>query len=152
MDFGYTEEDLAIKSMAAEFARNQLWPNAPLWDEQHHFPVEVLRAAAQLGMAGIYANEDIGGVALSRLHAAMIFKKLAEGCISTSAYLSIHNMVTGIIDKYAPEDLRRQLGPELTSMQKFASYCLTEPDAGVLTMEVWQHDFLPLLNIYPERS
>lgn len=130
MHFELTEQHHAFKDMAAEFARNKFRPNASYWDEQKHFPVDILREAAQLGMAGIMAREDIGGSRLTRLDAALIFEQLAAGCTSTSAYLTIHNMVTSLIDRYADEPLRQKWGPRLTSMQAFSSYCLTEPESG----------------------
>lgn len=130
MDFEFTEEHNAFREMAAEFAQGKLAPFADSWDEESHFPVDVLREAAQLGMAGMVAREDIGGAQLSRLDAALIFEQLATGCITTSAYLSIHNMVTSLVDKYANADLRAHWGPKLTSMEVIASYCLTEPNSG----------------------
>ncbi len=130
MQFQLTDEHSAFRDMAAEFARNQLLPNAERWDEEAYFPKEVFRQAAQLGMAGMVAGEDIGGTQLTRLDAALIFEQLATGCVSTSAYLSIHNMVTALIDKYASETLRQKWGYRLTSMDVFASYCLTEPESG----------------------
>ena len=130
MNFALSEEHLQIQDLAATFAREQLAPFADSWDEQAYFPVDTLREAAALGMAGIVAREDIGGSQLSRLHAAILFEQLATGCISTSAYLSIHNMVTSLIDQYASEPLRAHWGPKLTAMDVIASYCLTEPEAG----------------------
>jgi len=130
MQFQLTDEHSAFRDMAAEFARNQLLPNAERWDEEAYFPKEVFRQAAQLGMAGMVAREDIGGTQLTRLDAALIFEQLATGCVSTSAYLSIHNMVTAMIDKYASETLRQKWGHRLTSMDAFSSYCLTEPESG----------------------
>ncbi|KTD06717.1 acyl-CoA dehydrogenase family protein [Legionella jamestowniensis] len=130
MDFKFSEEHLAFRDMAAEFARNKLAPNAASWDEHYHFPVDIFREAAQLGMAGMVSAEDIGGANLKRLDAAIIFEQLATGCVSTSAYLSIHNMVASLIDRYAQEPLRSTWGPRLTSMDVLASYCLTEPEAG----------------------
>lgn len=130
MDFEFSEEHLAFKDMAAEFARNKLTPNAMDWDEHCYFPVAILREAAQLGLAGIVSAADIGGANLKRLDAALIFEELAAGCVSTSAYLSIHNMVSSLIDRYASPPLRSNWGPRLTSMDAFASYCLTEPNSG----------------------
>lgn len=130
MQFQLNDEHYAFREMAAEFARNKLFPNADSWDEHHYFPIEVLREAAQLGMAGIVAREDIGGAQLTRLDAALIFEQLATGCVSTSAYLSIHNMVTSLVDKYATGNLRAFWGPRLTSMDVMSSYCLTEPESG----------------------
>ncbi len=130
MDFKLTEEHLAFRDMASDFSRNRLAPMADSWDEHSYFPVDVLREAAALGMAGMLAREDIGGAALTRFDAALIFEQLATGCISISAYLSIHNMVTSVIDNYAGEALRKIWGPKLTSMEVIASYCLTEPASG----------------------
>ena len=130
MQFQLTEEHDAFREMAAEFARDKLLPFAQQWDEEAFFPIEVLREAAKLGMASIVAREDIGGAQLTRLDAAVIFEQLATGCISTSAFLSIHNMVTTLVDKYASEALRATWGPRLTSMEVLGSYCLTEPEAG----------------------
>ncbi|GGI78668.1 acyl-CoA dehydrogenase family protein [Legionella impletisoli] len=130
MQFHLSEDHHAFRNMASEFAQKKLAPNAERWDEQHEFPIEVLQEAAQLGMAGMVVREDIGGAGLSRLDGAIIFEQLASGCISTSAYLSIHNMVTSLIDRYANESLRKLWGPKLTSMQVLSSYCLTEPESG----------------------
>lgn len=130
MDFKLSDEHMAFRSMAAEFARNKLAPNAATWDEQSYFPLDVLREAAKLGMAGMVCAEDIGGTNLKRFDAALIFEQLATGCISTSTYLSIHNMVTSIVDRYAEGSLRNTWGKRLTSMDALASYCLTEPDSG----------------------
>jgi butyryl-CoA dehydrogenase len=130
MIFDLNEEHRALQTMAADFARDKLAPNAENWDETSHFPTDVLRLAAQLGMAGLVVREDIGGSQLSRFDAVLVFEQLATACISTSAYLSIHNMVASLIDNYASESLRRTWGPRLTSMELLASYCLTEPDSG----------------------
>lgn len=130
MQFQLNDEHCAFRDMAAEFARNKLFPNADSWDEHHYFPIDVLREAALLGMAGMVAHEDIGGAQLTRLDAALIFEQLATGCVSTSAYLSIHNMVTSLVDKYATSALRTFWGPRLTAMNVLGSYCLTEPESG----------------------
>lgn len=130
MQFELDEELRAFRDMAGEFARSQLEPYADKWDKQSLFPIETLKKAAELGMAGMFARADIGGSALHRLAGAIIFEQLATGCVTTSAYLSIHNMVTGVIDRYAHPDLRVKWGPLLTSMQVLSSYCLTEPNSG----------------------
>ena len=130
MQFQLSDEHCAFRDMAAGFARDKILPNAESWDENAYFPKEVFREAALLGMAGLVAREDIGGTQLTRLDAALIFEQLATGCVSTSAYLSIHNMVTSLVDKYAVGELRAKWGPRLTSMDAFASYCLTEPESG----------------------
>lgn len=130
MQFELDEELRAFRKMAGEFARSHLEPHASNWDKNAIFPVETIKEAAALGMAGMFAQTDIGGSALSRLAGAVIFEQLATGCVTTSAYLSIHNMVTGVIDRYASPELRAKWGPRLTSMQVLASYCLTEPDSG----------------------
>ena len=94
------------------------------------FPVEALRKAAALGFGGIYVKEDVGGSALSRLDAALIFEELAQGCTSTAAYISIHNMAAWMIDAFGGDEVRRKFLPKLCTMEHFASYCLTEPGAG----------------------
>ncbi len=130
MQFELTSEHRAFRDMAADFARDKLAPQADEWDAQQTFPVDVLREAAALGMAGLVTRSDIGGSQLTRLDAAIIFEQLAVGCVSTSAYLSIHNMVTSLVDRYAHETLRAEWGPRLTKMDVLASYCLSEPEAG----------------------
>lgn len=130
MNFDFNAEHQAFREMAFDFAQSKLAPMAEHWDEHSQFPVDILREAAQLGMAGMNAREDIGGTQLTRLDAALIFEQLATGCITTSAYLSIHNMVTSLIDRYANDELRKHWGPKLTSMEVIASYCLTEPESG----------------------
>jgi alkylation response protein AidB-like acyl-CoA dehydrogenase len=100
MDFDLTEEQRAVQATARAFAHAEMLPHAREWDETEHFPVETLREAAALGFAGIYVDAEVGGSALSRLDAALIFEELAQGCPSTAAYISIHNMVAWMIDSY----------------------------------------------------
>lgn len=130
MDFSISEENQAFIDLAAQFAAEKLAPNALTWDQDCVFPIDILKEAASLGMGGIVAKEDIGGSGLSRFDAAIIFEQLATGCVSTAAYLSIHNMVATLIDKYAEPKLRSFWGPRLTSMDVLGSYCLTEPESG----------------------
>lgn len=130
MDFALTEEQEAIQEMARRFAADELKPYAAEWDEKKHFPVDVIKKSAELGLAGIYTREDVGGSGLGRLEAALIFEALSEGCTSTAAYISIHNMCCWMIDSFASEELRQKYCPKLTSMEMIASYCLTEPGSG----------------------
>jgi alkylation response protein AidB-like acyl-CoA dehydrogenase len=130
MDFELSEQQRAIKDTARAFAHGEMMPLARQWDEEEVFPADTLRQAAALGFGGIYVSTDLGGSALSRLDAALIFEELAQGCPSTAAYISIHNMVAWMIDAYGAGELRERLLPDLCSMAKFASYCLTEPDSG----------------------
>jgi len=130
MDFELSEQQRAIKDTARAFAHDEMMPLARQWDEEEMFPADTLRQAAALGFGGIYVSADLGGSALSRLDAALIFEELAQGCPSTAAYISIHNMVAWMVDAYGADDLRQRLLPDLCSMAKFGSYCLTEPDSG----------------------
>jgi hypothetical protein len=130
MDFELTDEQRAFQATAREFARAEFAPRAKEWDEKYIFPVESLRKAAALGFGGMYIREDVGGSGLTRLDAAIIFEELAQGCTSTAAYLSIHNMATWMIDGFAGDAQRKRFLPKLCTMEHCASYCLTEPDAG----------------------
>ncbi|HXF88637.1 MAG TPA: acyl-CoA dehydrogenase family protein [Xanthobacteraceae bacterium] len=130
MDFELSEEQRAFEATARNFAREHMMPFAREWDEDETFPVEALRKAAALGFAGIYVREDVGGAALSRLDATIIFEQLAQGCVSTAAYISIHNMVAWMIDAFGNAAQRRHYVPKLCRMEHFGSYCLTEPDSG----------------------
>ena len=130
MNFEYKEDQLAIKEMAKNFAETELMPYASEWDQKEIFPLETLKRAADLGMAAIYVDDLYGGSGLTRLDAAIIFEELSRGCVSTAAYISIHNMVTWMIDKHGTDDLRKKFVPNLSTMQKMSSYCLTEPGSG----------------------
>jgi alkylation response protein AidB-like acyl-CoA dehydrogenase len=130
MDFVLSEEQRAFQATARTFARDEMMPNARAWDEGEIFPVDALRKAAALGFGGIYVKEDVGGSELSRLDAALIFEELAQGCTSTAAYISIHNMAAWMIDAFGSVEARKKFLPKLCTMDHFASYCLTEPDAG----------------------
>jgi alkylation response protein AidB-like acyl-CoA dehydrogenase len=130
MDFDLSEEQRAIQDTAREFARAEMMPHARDWDENSTFPVETLRRAAALGFGGIYVKDDVGGSALTRLDATIIFEELAQGCTSTAAYISIHNMAAWMIDAFGGEAQRARFLPKLCTMEHFASYCLTEPDSG----------------------
>jgi alkylation response protein AidB-like acyl-CoA dehydrogenase len=130
MNFDLTEEQRAFQDMARAFAAEQLAPHAAEWDEQCRFPIAALRESAKLGFAGIYVSEDYGGAGLSRLDAAIVFEELAAGCTSTAAYISIHNMVAWMIAAFGSDEQRARWLPDLITMERFASYCLTEPGAG----------------------
>jgi alkylation response protein AidB-like acyl-CoA dehydrogenase len=130
MDFELTEEQHAFQETARSFAREEMMPRAREWDEGEIFPVDTLRQAAALGFGGVYVKEDVGGSALSNLDAVIIYEELAQGCTSTAAYISIHNMAAWMIDRFGSDAQRRRFLPKLASMEHFASYCLTEPGAG----------------------
>ena len=128
--FSLTEDHIAVRDMARAFADERIAPNALAWDEAKHFPVDVLREAAALGMAAIYVREEHGGSGMTRLDAALIFEALATGCPTVASYLSIHNMVSWVIDRFGSDELRARYLPRLVSMELLSSYCLTEPGAG----------------------
>ena len=130
MDFALGEDQRAFRDVARQFARDEMEPHAAEWDEKSFFPVETLRKAAELGFGGIYVRDDVGGSGLGRLDAAVIFEELASGCTSTAAYISIHNMAAWMIDRFGSQEQRERFLPDLCSMARFASYCLTEPGAG----------------------
>ena len=130
MDFDLTEDQRAIEDAARAFAAAELAPHSAHWDEEKHFPVDVMRKAAELGFAGLYVREDVGGSALSRLDASIVFEQLSYGDVATAAFISIHNMASWMIDRFGAEDLRRRYLPRLTTMELIASYCLTEPGSG----------------------
>ena len=126
----FSDEQLMIRDMARKFAEEELLPHSEAWDRDSHFPVDVIRKAAELGFASIYIKEDVGGTGLTRTDAALIFEQLSYGDVSTAAFLSIHNMASWMIDSFGSDELRQEWLPKLTSMELIASYCLTEPGAG----------------------
>ena len=128
--FDLTEDQRQFQTMARQFADEAMAPYAAQWDEEETFPLHVLREAAALGLAGIYCQEEFGGTGLTRQDAAVIFEALSTGCVSTSAYISIHNMAAWMIDRFGNEEQRSRYLPKLFTMKHFASYCLTEPGAG----------------------
>ncbi|MEM9707193.1 MAG: acyl-CoA dehydrogenase family protein [Pseudomonadota bacterium] len=130
MDFALTDEQIAISDMARAFGQDAISPHAIEWDQERHFPIDVLRQTAPLGMAGIYVGEDHGGSGLSRLDATLIFEALAEACPSVASYLSIHNMVAWMVDRFGSDTLRADWVPKLVAMEKVGAYCLTEPGSG----------------------
>lgn len=130
MDFALTEEQSAIFDMARAFGEDRLAPGAIEWDQTHTMPVDVLREAAELGMACAYVGEEFGGSNLSRLDATLIFEGLSYGCPSIAAFLSIHNMCSWMIDSFGSDDQRAHWVPKLCAMEAIASYCLTEPGSG----------------------
>ena len=130
MDFNLSEDQRAIEDAARAFAMAELAPHSARWDEDSYFPVDVMRKAAELGFAGLYVREDVGGSSLSRLDASIVFEQLSYGDVSTAAFISIHNMASWMIDRFGSEDLRRRYLPRLTTMELIASYALTEPGSG----------------------
>ncbi|KAF5908174.1 isobutyryl-CoA dehydrogenase, mitochondrial, partial [Clarias magur] len=127
---GLTDEQKEFQKVAFDFAANEMAPHMAQWDEKEIFPVETMRKAAQLGFGGIYVKPDFGGSGLSRLDTSIIFEALSTGCTSTTAYISIHNMCAWMIDTFGNNEQREKYCPDLCTMEKFASYCLTEPGSG----------------------
>ena len=130
MDFALNDDQRAIQDAARQFDEAELAPHSAEWDEAKHFPVDVMRLAAEMGFCGIYTAEEHGGMALGRVEAALIFEELSRGDVSTAAFISIHNMATWMIDSFGSDDLRARYVPRLTTMELIASYCLTEPGSG----------------------
>ncbi|MDP1554702.1 MAG: acyl-CoA dehydrogenase family protein, partial [Hyphomonas sp.] len=130
MSLMFDDERVMIRDMARRFAEAQLLPHSEAWDRDSHFPVDVIKSAAELGFAGIYVKEEHGGSGLTRTDAALIFEQLAYGDVSTAAFISIHNMASWMIDTFGSAEQRAAWLPRLTSMELIASYCLTEPGAG----------------------
>jgi alkylation response protein AidB-like acyl-CoA dehydrogenase len=128
--FDLTEEQRQIQEMARQFTEAEITPHAAEWDEKHIFPRETIRAAAALGFGAIYVSEDSGGIGLGRLEAALIMEAMAYGCPSTSAFISIHNMASWMIDRFGSQRVKDKYLPSLVTMEKMASYCLTEPGSG----------------------
>ena len=128
--FSLSDDQLAIQDMARKFTADRITPFAAEWDERCHYPVEVWKAAGELGFGAIYVSEQSGGIGLGRLDAALIMEAMAYGCPATSAYISIHNMATWMIDRFGGDELKARYLPKLVSMEQIASYCLTEPGSG----------------------
>ena len=130
MDFALNDDQAAIQAAARAFAEAELAPHSARWDEEKVFPVETLRAAAALGFAGLYVREEVGGSGLSRLDAALVFEELSRGDVAVAAYISIHNMVSWMIDRFGNDAQRQRWLSRLATMELLSSYCLTEPGAG----------------------
>ncbi|MEM6626596.1 MAG: acyl-CoA dehydrogenase family protein [Pseudomonadota bacterium] len=125
-----TDEQQMIVDTASAFSREQLRPNAEIWDREKRLDRDTLKALAELGLGAIYAREEFGGSGLGRLDAALVFEHLSKGCVSHASFLSIHNMATWMTDTFGDEDLRSRFIPKMASCEMIASYCLTEPGAG----------------------
>ncbi|WP_341660859.1 acyl-CoA dehydrogenase family protein [Vibrio sp.] len=130
MDFELNEDQRAFAETAQQFSMGQLAPMAAEWDEKQVFPKDVIKAAGELGFLSLYTPEEQGGLELSRLDASIIFEQLAMGCTSTTAFMTIHNMVTWMIASFASKEAKQSFCPNLISGEWLGSYCLTEPNAG----------------------
>jgi alkylation response protein AidB-like acyl-CoA dehydrogenase len=128
--FDLTDEQRQIQEMARQFTADAITPKAAEWDEKHIFPRDVIRQAAELGFGSIYISEEAGGIGLGRLEAALIMEAMAYGCPSTSAFISIHNMASWMIDRFGSAAVKQKYLPSLIPMERIASYCLTEPSSG----------------------
>ncbi len=130
MDFELNEDQQAFVETARQFSDQELAPNAALWDKEHHFPVDVIKKAGDLGFCSLYTPEEAGGLGLSRLDSSIIFEQLSMGCTTTTAMLTIHNMATWMIATWATDQVKNEWMDKLVSGQAIASYCLTEPGNG----------------------
>ncbi|KAI9238991.1 isobutyryl-CoA dehydrogenase [Podila verticillata NRRL 6337] len=127
---GLTDDQKELQSLAQAFSDKEFAPKMQEWDEKQHFPIDVLRRGAKLGFGGLYTREDVGGSGLGRLDTSVVFEALSAGDVSTTAYLTLHNMCSWMIDNFGNEEQRQRFLPQITSMERLASYCLTEPGAG----------------------
>jgi alkylation response protein AidB-like acyl-CoA dehydrogenase len=128
--FDLTDEQRQIQEMARQFTADAIAPHAAEWDEKHIFPRDTIRAAAELGFGSIYVSEESGGIGLGRLEAALIMEAMAYGCPSTSAFISIHNMASWMIDRFGAQAVKDKYLPSMVTMERIGSYCLTEPGSG----------------------
>ena len=128
--FDLTDDQREIQELARRFTADRIAPHAAEWDEKHIFPRDTIKAAAELGFAAIYVSEESGGIALGRLEAALIMEAMSYGCPSTSAFISIHNMAAWMIDRFGSQAVKDKYLPDLVTMDRLASYCLTEPGSG----------------------
>ena len=128
--FYLTDDQREIQELARRFTADRITPHAAEWDEKHIFPRDTIKAAAELGFAAIYVSEESGGIALGRLEAALIMEAMSYGCPSTSAFISIHNMAAWMIDRFGSAAVKDKYLPDLVTMDRLASYCLTEPGSG----------------------
>ncbi|HCH1010629.1 TPA: acyl-CoA dehydrogenase family protein [Vibrio parahaemolyticus] len=130
MDFELNEDQRAFADTAQQFSLERLAPMAAEWDEKQIFPKDVLKEAGELGFLSLYTPEAHGGLGLSRLDASIVFEQLSMGCTSTTAFMTIHNMVSWMVASFATEDVRAKYCPKLVTGERLGSYCLTEPNAG----------------------
>ncbi|EPA8591491.1 acyl-CoA dehydrogenase family protein [Vibrio parahaemolyticus] len=130
MDFELNEDQRAFADTAQQFSLERLAPMAAEWDEKQIFPKDVLREAGELGFLSLYTPEEHGGLGVSRLDASIVFEQLSMGCTSTTAFMTIHNMVSWMVASFATEDVRAKYCPKLVTGEWLGSYCLTEPNAG----------------------
>ena len=128
--FQLTDDQIAIQDVARKFTADRITPFAAKWDEEHHYPRDVWQAAGELGFGAIYVSPENGGIGLGRLEAALIMEAMSYGCAATSAYVSIHNMASWMIDCFGSDELKQRFLPKLVTMEHIASYCLTEPSSG----------------------
>jgi acyl-CoA dehydrogenase len=128
--FHLTDDQQAIADMARAFTAHSITPHAARWDQDHHYPQDVWKAAGELGLGAIYVSPEGGGSGLGRLEAALVMEAMAYGCPATSAFISIHNMVAWMVDSFGSEGLKARLLPALVTMEAIGSYCLTEPGSG----------------------
>ena len=130
MDFDLNSDQNNYKDLAKSFSDKELKPYAAEWDKEAFFPKETLTKAGELGFLSLYVDTNLGGMGLGRLDASIVFEQLAQGCTSTTAFMTIHNMAIWMVSKFASEELRTEWFPQLSSGEKLASYCLTEPGSG----------------------
>ena len=130
MDFNLNSDQNNYRDLAKSFSDKELKPYAAEWDKEAFFPKETLTKAGELGFLSLYVDTNLGGMGLGRLDASIVFEQLAQGCTSTTAFMTIHNMAIWMVSKFASEELKTEWFPQLSSGEKLASYCLTEPGSG----------------------
>ena len=130
MDFDLNSDQKNYRDLARNFSERELKPNAAEWDKEAFFPKETLNKAGELGFLSLYVDTNLGGMGLGRLDASIVFEQLAQGCTSTTAFMTIHNMAIWMVSRYASEELKAEWFPQLSTGEKLASYCLTEPGSG----------------------
>ena len=130
MNFNLSEDQLSFQTLARDFAVKEMQDQAGEWDQKKIFPLEVIKKSAEMGFCGLYLKKDVGGISCFRLDTTLIFEELAKACPSTTAYISIHNMIAWMIDEFGSDFLRKNFVPAMASGECLGSYCLTEPWSG----------------------
>ncbi len=129
-DFSPTEEQLALQELARRFSKNEIAPVARQYDESEKFPREVFQKAHDTGLMNLCIPEAQGGIGASFVDTYLVTEEIAWGCVGIGTSMMANELALMPIVLSGSEEQKTRWLPSFTERLKFASFCLSEPDAG----------------------
>jgi alkylation response protein AidB-like acyl-CoA dehydrogenase len=131
VDFQFTEEQIAIRDMAKQFAEEQIKPREQELDETGEFPRDIIDKMGELGFLGMIIPEAYGGSSMDMVTVCLAAEEITKASAAVALTMGLHNSLATLpIIDYGSEEIKKKYLPDIASGKQLACFALTEPDAG----------------------